>query len=104
MPCSTLHLGNIGAVLMSYDRKNAGSGPLTLGWSGESIELASGDFRVPDTAKAVVVTSAGDVVCRAVSASTDITMTDLPSGYVLPWHCSHIRQSGTTASLATIVG
>ena len=89
---------------MSYDRRNAGSGPLTLGWAGESIALASGDFVVHDSVKAVVVTAGGDVTCRAVNAASDITIEDLPAGYVLPWHCSHIRQSGTTASLATIVG
>ena len=89
---------------MSYDRRNAGSGPLTLGTSGETIDLSPGDFLVPDSVKAIVITVGGDVVCKAMFGGADISMTGLPAGYVLPRHCSHIRKSGTTARLATISG
>jgi len=89
---------------MTYDRRNAGSGPLTLGTNGETIDLGPGDFVVPDSVKAIVITAGGNVVCKAMFGLADISMTGLPAGYVLPWHCSHIRKSGTTAKLATIGG
>ena len=89
---------------MSYDRRSAGSGPQTLAPGGGPINLGGGDFTVPDSVKGIVVTSAGDVVFRALNGSADITMAGLPAGYVLPWHCSHIRKSGTTAALATAEG
>jgi len=89
---------------MPYDRTTAGSGPLTPGWGGRAIDLASGDFEVSDSVKAIVLTSAGNVVCSPANATANITLSDLPAGYILPWHCSHIRQAGTTASLATVTG
>jgi len=89
---------------MSYNRTTAGGGPLTLGWGGAPINLADGDFAVPDTAKAVVVTADGDVVCRPVNATADIIISGVPAGFLLPWHCAAIRQAGTTASLATVEG
>jgi hypothetical protein len=89
---------------MSYDRKHAGNGPLTPGWDGAPINLGPGDFQVPDSTKAIVVTAAGNVVCKPVNAAVSITLTSLPAGYILPWHCSHISKAGTTAALATVAG
>jgi hypothetical protein len=89
---------------MSYDRSTAGNGPQTMGWGGGPIDLSTADFQVPDTVKGVTLTSPGNVALRAVRGTVDIIMTNLPSGYVLPWHCSHIRKTGTTAALATIIG
>jgi hypothetical protein len=89
---------------MSYDRKSAGNGPLTLGWDGATIDLGPGDFQVPDSTKAIVVTTSGNVACKPVNAAVHITLTSLPAGYILPWHCSHIRKAGTTAVLATVAG
>lgn len=89
---------------MSYDRKTAGSGPMTLGVDGIAIDLSTADYTVPDPVKGVVVTAAGNVVCRPLNATADITLTDLPAGYVLPWHCQKIVRSGTTAGLATVNG
>jgi hypothetical protein len=74
-----------------------------FGVDGAPIDLSAGDFVVPDSVTAIVLTSAGDVVCRAASGTEDITLTGLPAGYILPWRCSVIRQAGTTATLATIL-
>jgi len=87
---------------MTYDRKTAGKGPLTPGWDGNVIDLANGDYEVADSVKGIVVTVAGDVACKPVNGKAVISLEGLPAGYILPWHCSHICQRGTTASLATI--
>ncbi|MDH6265553.1 hypothetical protein M2360_000943 [Rhizobium sp. SG_E_25_P2] len=89
---------------MPYDRKTAGAGPGTFGLDGAAINLAGGDYTVPDTVKAIAVINAGNVVCRPLNASADITITGAPVGMLLPWHCSAIRQTGTTATLATVLG
>lgn len=89
---------------MPYDRQEFTSGATTFGFSGATISLAGGDFTVGDTVKGIVVCNAGNVVCRPVGAGADITFTNLPAGYIIPYHCSFIRQSGTTATLATIIG
>lgn len=90
--------------MSDYDRDNYSSGAETFGFDGAMISLAGGDYTVTDEVKAIVVVSAGNVVFRAVDGGSDITITSLPSGYILPWHCSVIRQSGTTANLATLIG
>lgn len=89
---------------MTYDRSKAGQGPSTYGFDGATIDLSGGDFTVPATVKAIVVVATGDVICRPVNANADITITDAPVGFVLPWHCSKIESTGTTATLATVVG
>jgi hypothetical protein len=89
---------------MPYDRNAAGAGPLTLGVDGATIDLSATDFAVPDTVKAIVVVAAGNVVCRPLKAGADITLTGLPAGYVLPWHCTKVSKAGTTAALATVIG
>jgi hypothetical protein len=89
---------------MSYDRKVAGSGPTSFGFDGAAIDLSATDFTVPDSVKAIVVTAAGNVVCRPLKAAADVTLAGLPAGYVLPWHCTRITRSGTTATLATVIG
>lgn len=89
---------------MAYDRNDFTSGAETFGFGGAAINLTGGDFTVGDTIKAIVVTAPGSVVFRPIASDADITMTGLPSGYIIPFHCSFIRQTGTTASLATIVG
>jgi hypothetical protein len=89
---------------MAYDRKSAGAGPATFGYDGATIDLSSADYTVPDTVKAIVVVATGNVVCRPVNAGADITITDAPVGFILPWHCTKIEQTGTTATLATVIG
>lgn len=89
---------------MAYDRNEAGSGPATFGVDGATIDLGGGDYTVPDTVKAIVVVAAGDVVCRPLNAGADITITAAPVGMVLPWHCTKIESTGTTATLATVLG
>lgn len=89
---------------MPYDRTIAGSGPATEGFDGAAIDLGSTDFVVGNDVKAIIVITAGNVVCRPVGASADITLTSVPAGFRLPWHCSHIRKTNTTAALATVIG
>lgn len=89
---------------MSYDRNEFTSGATTFGFSGATISLGSGDVTLGDTVKGVVVCSTGNVVFRPVGAGADITMTALPAGYIIPYHIVTVRQSGTTATLATIIG
>lgn len=89
---------------MPYNRQDFTSGADTFGFGGVTINLGSGDYAVADTVKAIVVTAAGSVTFRPVDGAADITMTALPVGYILPYHCSFVRQTGTTATLATIVG
>lgn len=90
--------------MSNYDRTRAGSGPSTFGFDGATIDLSGGDFTVPDTVKAIVVVSAGDVVCRPLNAAEDITITAAPVGMLLPWNCLSITETGTTAILATVIG
>lgn len=89
---------------MAYNRQDYTSGADTFGFGGGPISLAGGDYTVPATVKGIVVTSTGTVVFRAVDGVADITVSAAPVGYVLPWHCSVIRQTGTTATLATVIG
>lgn len=87
---------------MAYDRKQAGKGPSTFGFGGVPISVAGGNYTVPDSVKAIVVVATGNVVLRSVNGASDITVTGAPVGFVLPWHCLTIYQTGTTATLATI--
>lgn len=89
---------------MAYDRKTAGFGPATFGNDGATIDLSSTDYTVPDTVKAIVVVASGDVVCRPLNAGADVTITGAPVGMLLPWNCSQITKTGTTATLATVIG
>lgn len=89
---------------MPYDRKDFMSGADSFGFGGATINLASTDFTVGDTIKGIIVVASGNVVCRPVDAGADITITNAPAGLILPWHCSAIRRTGTTATLATIIG
>lgn len=89
---------------MAYDRNEAGSGPATFGVDGAEIDLSSTDYTVPNTVKAIIVIATGDVVCRPLNAGADITISDAPVGMLLPWHCTKITKTGTTATLATVLG
>jgi len=88
---------------MPYDRKDFTAGADSFGFGGAPISLAGGNYTVPDTVKGIVVVNAGNVVCTPVDGS-DITITSAPAGFILPWHCVTIKQTGTTATLATIIG
>jgi hypothetical protein len=88
---------------MPYDRKDFTSGADSFGFGGAPISLGGGNYTVPDTVKGIVVVAAGNVVCTPVDGS-DITITSAPVGFILPWHCVTIKQTGTTATLATIIG
>lgn len=90
--------------MAGFNRKTAGNSPMTFGFDGATIDLSSTNYTVPDTVKAIVVVAEGNVVCRPVEAGADITITSAPVGFVLPWHCVTIVRSGTTATLATVIG
>lgn len=89
---------------MAYDRNDFTSGADTFGFSGATISVAGGDVTIGDTVKGIVVCATGNVVFRPVGSGSDITMTGLPAGYIIPYHIVTIRQTGTTATLATIIG
>ena len=90
--------------MADYNRGNYSSGADTFAFNGAAISLVGGDYTVPDTVKGIAVVAAGNIVFRAADGSSDITITGAPVGYIIPWHCSVIRQTGTTATLATLVG
>lgn len=88
---------------MPFNRKTAGpKTSATFGFKGAAINLAGGDYSVPDNVKGIVVVATGNILCRPLNGGADITITGAPVGMMLPWHCSVIRQSGTTAALATV--
>lgn len=89
---------------MPYDRNDFTSGADTFGFGGDVISLASTDYTVPNTVKGIIVVSTGTVVLRTRDGTADITVTSVPAGFILPWHCLAIRRTGTTATLATIIG
>ena len=89
---------------MGYNRETEAGASSQFGIDGATISLASTDYTVPVTVKAIVVCATGNVVCRPVNAGADITLTGLPAGYILPWHCLKIIKVGTTATLATVIG
>lgn len=53
---------------------------------------------LPHMAKAIRANTAGNVVFRALDSAADVTMT-LAAGEVLPVVITHVRASGTTATL-----
>lgn len=87
---------------MPWNRNTQPESPFTFGRGGEAINLAGGDYTPGDDVKAIVVVATGDVVCRPLRAGADITITAAPVGFILPWHCVKIEQTGTTATLATV--
>jgi hypothetical protein len=89
---------------MPYDRNEFTSGADTFGFGGDTINLSSTDYTVPNTVKGIVVVNAGTVILRTRDGTADITLTSVPVGFILPWHCLVIRRTGTTATLATIIG
>lgn len=87
---------------MTWNRHTEEESPFTFGTDGATISLGGGDYTPTLDVKAIVVVATGDVVCRPLNASADITITGAPVGFILPWHCSKIESTGTTATLATV--
>lgn len=88
---------------MSFNRELLDEDAFQYGKDGAVIDLGSSDYTVPSNCKGIIVVATGDVVCRPQRASADITITGAPVGLILPWHCIKIEQTGTTATLATIL-
>jgi hypothetical protein len=66
----------------------------------EAVELAASDAdELARKPQQVLVAAAGNAVVRASGSSADITLTGLAAGQVLPLSLSHIRATGTTATL-----
>lgn len=49
-------------------------------------------------AKGLYVGGAGNIACRLVDDSADVTFTAVPVGTVLPIRVSHVRSTSTTAT------
>lgn len=88
---------------MSFNRELLNQGAWQYGLDGATIDLSGGDYTVPNNCKAIVVVATGDVICRPLNAGADITITGAPVGFILPWHCVTIVETGTTATLATVL-
>ena len=88
---------------MAFNRMNHGiDDPAAFGRGGDTIDLSSTDFTVGANVKAIVVVAAGNVVCKPMKGSANITITGAPVGMILPWHCKTIVRTSTTATLATV--
>ena len=51
-----------------------------------------------DTPKALYVGGAGNLVCRLVDDSADVTFVGVVAGSILPVRVSHVRSTSTTAT------
>lgn len=66
----------------------------------EAVALATSDAnplaRKPEQ---VIVAVGGNAVVRAAGSSADVTFTGLTAGQIIPLSLSHVRATGTTATL-----
>ena len=51
-----------------------------------------------DVPKALYVGAAGNVACRLIDDSADVTFVGVPAGAILPIRVSHVRSTSTTAT------
>ena len=61
-----------------------------------AISIGGGDQTLAIAARGVFVGGSGNLVCRLVGATADITFTGLSAGQFYPFAISIIRQTGTT--------
>lgn len=57
---------------------------------------------LPHVTKALYVGGAGNVVCRLVDDTADVTFVSVPSGAILPVRASHVRASGTATNIVAL--
>jgi hypothetical protein len=51
-----------------------------------------------NVSKALYVGGYGNIVCRLVDDSADVTFTGVPAGSILPVRVTHVRSTNTTAT------
>lgn len=51
-----------------------------------------------NVSKGLYVGGAGDIACRLVDDTADVTFASIPAGAILPLRVSHVRVTGTTAT------
>lgn len=54
---------------------------------------------LPDIPKAIYVGGAGDIAMRGMNGGSDQIWKNVPAGSILPFRASHVRATGTTATL-----
>ena len=83
------------------------SSPISLGRDAAAI-TPSDTIDLDSYPKAIVVTAAGNLVVLPLLAADDgahlITFTDVPAGLVLPFTVRRVMATGTTASVAGVIG
>lgn len=52
-----------------------------------------------NVSRGIYVGGAGDITCRLLNDAADVTFSAVPVGSILPIRASHIRATGTTATL-----
>jgi hypothetical protein len=78
-----------------YGRLRTSSEPAR---DGTAISVGGGDQTLTQGSRSVYVGTAGNLVCRLVDSTADVTFTGLLAGQVYPFAIAIVRQTGTTAA------
>lgn len=63
----------------------------------ETVDISGGDHAL--RCRALYVGGTGNVVCRLIGSTADVTFSAVPVGTVLPISLKKVTQNGTTATL-----
>ena len=63
-----------------------------------AISVGGGDQTFANASRGVYITTAGNIACRFVDGTQDVTITGLLAGQVYPFALAIIRQTNTTAA------
>lgn len=88
---------------MTFNRNLLDASAFHLGGDGAEVAYTDGTFAVPSNCKGVFLASTGDVVCTPLHADEAVTLTGWPAGAQIPYHLASITESGTTATLITVL-